>query len=213
MAIYDVTVTLREGMPVYPGDPEFRREGGGHLNRLHMSGHCGTHVDAPAHMIEGGRTLTELAPEVFVGPASVVEIRDPRAITRAELERCVLTDVTRALFKTANSGSLEQSGAFDRDFVYMAPDAAEFLAGLGLVLVGVDYLTLDPLGSAAFPAHKALLGAGIVVIEGLDLSRVPPGRYELFCGPLKIGGADGAPARVFLRDLAGRDAPPTQRRG
>ncbi len=81
----------------------------------------------------------------------------------------------------------------------MAPDAAELLASLGLLLVGVDYLTLDPVGAGAFPAHKALLGAGVVVIEGLDLSGVPAGRYEMFCGPLKLGGADGAPARVFLR--------------
>jgi arylformamidase len=206
MAIYDVTVTLREGMPVYPDDPAFRREGGRNLNHLHMGTHGGTHVDAPAHMIEGGKTLTDLAPSVFVGPADVVEIRDPRAITREELERHAWKDVTRVLFKTTNSGTLERGGAFDRGFVYMAADAAEMLAGHGLVLVGVDYLTLDPVGGGGLPAHKALLGAGIVVIEGLDLSGVPPGRYELFCGPLKIGGADGAPARVFLRGPTGADA-------
>jgi arylformamidase len=199
MTIYDVTVTLREGMPVYPGDPAFRREGGRNLNHLHIGTHGGTHVDAPAHMIEGGKSLTELAPEVFLGPALVVAINDTRAITRSELERHNLAGTERVLFKTANSGKLERTGTFDRDFVYMAADAAAMLAGLGLLLVGVDYLTLDPLGSSAFPAHKALLGAGIVVIEGLDLSQAPPGHYELFCGPLKIGGADGAPARVFLR--------------
>ncbi len=199
MAIYDATVTLREGMPVYPGDPPLRRDGGGHRNHLHMSTHGGTHVDAPAHMIEGGRTLTEIDPSVFLGPAQVVEIRDPRAITRAELERCDLAGVERVLFRTASSGRLERSDAFDRDFVHMAPDAAELLASLGLLLVGVDYLTLDPFGAGSFPAHRALLGAGVVVIEGLDLSGVPGGTYELFCGPLKIGGADGAPARVLLR--------------
>ncbi len=199
MAIYDVTVTLREGMPVYPGDPEFRRDGGSHQNHLHMSTHGGTHVDAPAHMIEGGLALTDLALEVFLGPAEVVEIRDPHAITRAELEQLDWSGVERVLFKTRSSGSLERSDAFDRDFVHMAPDAAELLASLGLLLVGVDYLTLDPVGAGAFPAHKALLGAGLVVIEGLDLCGVPAGRYEMFCGPLKLGGADGAPARVFLR--------------
>lgn len=199
MAIYDVTVTLREGMPVYPGDPQFRRDGGGHRNHLHMSTHGGTHVDAPAHMIEGGPALTELEPSVFIGPAEVVEILDPHAITRAEIEKHDWAGVERALFKTASSGRLECEAEFDRDFVHMDPDAAELLAGLGLLLVGVDYLTLDPLGTGSFPAHKALLGAGIVVIEGLDLSGVPEGRYELFCGPLKLGGADGAPARVFLR--------------
>lgn len=206
MAIYDVSVALREDMPVYPGDPVFRRDGGRHLNHLHMGTHGGTHVDAPAHMIEGGRTLSELAPSVLLGPADVVEIRDPRAITGAELQGRDWAGVERVLFKTASSGKLERLGDFDRDFVYMAPDAAQLLAALGLVLVGVDYLTLDPVGRGRFPAHKALLGAGIVVIEGLDLTAVREGRYEMFCGPIKIAGADGAPARVFLRDSAPGEA-------
>jgi len=200
MRIYDVTVTLREHMPVYPGDPEFRRDGPTHL---HMGTHCGTHVDAPCHMIKGGKSLTELHPSVFLGPATVVGVRDPRAITRAELVEHDWAGVERVLFKTASSGTLEAREAFEPGFVYMAPDAAEFLAGLGVALVGVDYLTLDPVGGGEFPAHMALLGAGIAVIEGLDLSAVPPGRYELFCGPLKISGADGAPARVFLRGPTG----------
>jgi arylformamidase len=209
MRIYDVTVTLREGMPVYPGDADFRLEvlsaiadgGPCNLSALHVSAHCGTHIDAPNHMIDGRQTVDGIEPSILVGPATVVAIENPEKITLEELEQHEWDGIERALFKTANSGKLGQLDEFIEDYVYMEASAAEFLAGQGLVLVGVDYLSVDRLHSGTHPAHMPLLEAGIVLVEGLDLSEVPPGQYEIFCGALKVKDGDGAPARVLLRTL------------
>ncbi len=207
--IYDVSLPLREPMPTYPGDLPFRREvvrstaEGANINMsyLHMSAHCGTHVDAPSHMTPNGGTVGQIAPEVLVGPAEVVAIANPKAVTLEELQTHHWDGLERVLFRTANSAQLTGADAFCEDFAYLAPDAAAFLAEAGLKLVGLDYLTLDPVGSKQPVAHHALMRAGIVVIEGLDLASVPPGRYTLFCGALPVQGGDGAPARVFLLDL------------
>jgi arylformamidase len=207
MGIYDVTVTLRDGMPIYPGNEGFHKVivskiadgGSSNLSVLRMGAHSGTHVDALCHMIDGRSTVDQIPPSVLVGPATVVAIRDEQRITRAELEKQNWDDVQRALFKTANSGKIERLDRFVEDFVYMHGDAAQFLASKKLLLVGVDYISVDRLHSGTHPAHLALMGAGIVIVEGLDLRAVEPGNYEMFCGPLKIKGGDGAPARVFLR--------------
>jgi len=209
MAIYDVTATLRVGMPVYPGDEAFRKVmvstlaagGSSNLSVLHVGAHTGTHVDAPLHMIDGRSAVDEIPPSTLIGAATVVAIRDKRKITRAEIEKHDWDDIERALFKTANSGKLERLDGFVEDFIYMDADAAEFLASRKLLLVGVDYLSVDRLHSGTHPAHLALMEAGVVIVEGLDLSAVEPGRYEMFCGPAKVRGGDGAPARVFLRDV------------
>ncbi|MHC5034105.1 MAG: cyclase family protein [Planctomycetota bacterium] len=209
MGIYDVTVTLREGMPVYPGDADFRLEvlsaiadgGSCNLSALHVGAHCGTHIDAPNHMVDGRQTVDGIEPSILVGPATVVAIENPQKITLDELEQYEWDGVERALFKTANSGKLGQLDEFIEDYVYMEASAAEFLAGQGLVLVGVDYLSVDPVDWAGDRAHMPLLEAGIILVEGLDLSEVPPGQYEMFCGALKVRDGDGAPARVLLRTL------------
>ena len=209
MTVYDITVPLGEGVPVYTGDAGFRREmgdtlaGGGvsNLSVIHMSAHTATHVDAPCHMIDGAGTLDDIPPDALVGPAVVVAIEDPAAVTLAELQRHDWGGVERVLFKTANSGRLAAGEPFASDFIAIEPDAARFLVERGMRLVGLDYLSVDPPGQPDFPAHKALLGASVVVLEGVDLSGVPPGRYELFCGPLRIAGGDGAPARALLRTL------------
>jgi arylformamidase len=211
VAVYDITVTLRAGLPVFPGDSPFRREqvlrmrdgATSNLSVLQMNAHHGTHLDAPLHMIDGAPGIDEIDPEVLVGPALVVEIDDPDRITRQELQGVDWSGVERALFRTANSGRLQRSDEFAPDFIGMDGEAAEFLAGRGLKLVGVDYLSVDGMGAEGFPAHMALLGAGIVILEGLDLSGVPAGRYDLFCGALLIEGGDGAPARAFLVDREG----------
>ncbi|MFO8009065.1 MAG: cyclase family protein [Candidatus Brocadiia bacterium] len=207
MRIYDVSVTLRDGMPIYPGDEGYRRdlvssiEWGDSANNsvLHMGAHTGTHLDAPWHMGVGEQRVDQIPPATLIGPARVVEIRNRTCIERAELEECDWDGVERALLKTANSGRLRGEAEFDPEFIYLTGEGAEFLAGLGLTLVGVDYLSVDRLHSGTHPAHLALMEAGVVVVEGLDLADVPPGDYELFCAPLKIGGGDGAPARAFLR--------------
>jgi arylformamidase len=213
MAVYDISVTLRAGLPVYPGDSRFRREvvlrirdgASSNLSVLQMNAHHGTHLDAPLHMIDGALSIDAIPPEVLVGPALVVGIAHPRSITRSELEAVDWMGVERVLFKTANSGRLADTDDFTPDFVAMDADAAWFLATLGLRLVGVDYLSVDGAGADGFPAHMALLGAGTVILEGVDLSAVPPGRYTLFCGALKVEGGDGAPARAFLVDKEAGD--------
>ena len=210
MKVYDASVSLREKMPIYPGDPPFRRTvvksiaagDSSNVSRLDFGVHTGTHVDAVNHMVEGAPTVDQIPPETLVGPARVVQIDDPELITRAELQRRDWGGVRRVLFKTANSGKLEDLDDFVGDFVALEGPAAEFLAERRVLLVGVDYLSVDIPHSGTHPAHQALMDAGIVIIEGLDLGRVPPGDYDMFCGPLKIRGGDGAPARVFLRELA-----------
>jgi len=207
MTIYDVTVSLRAGMPVYPGDLPFRRvvtsrisEGGSsNMSTLEMGTHIGTHVDAQNHMVDGTATVEALPGELLIGPARVVSIEDPRVITVEELRRHDWSGVERVLFQTANADKLETMDRFIEDFVYLDGPAAKFLAAQDVRLVGVDYLSVDFLHSGTHPAHQALMSAGIVIIEGLKLHGVPPGDYELFCGPLKVQGGDGAPARVFLR--------------
>ena len=207
MAIYDVTVSLRADMPVYPGDPPFRRvvtsrisEGASsNMSRLDFGAHTGTHVDAQYHIVDGAATVDALPGELLIGAARVVPIEDPRVITVEELRRHGWRGVERVLFQTANADKLETMDRFIEDFVYLEGQAAEFLAAQDVRLVGVDYLSVDFPHSGTHPAHQALMRAGIIIIEGLNLHGVPPGDYEMFCGPLKVVGGDGAPARVFLR--------------
>jgi arylformamidase len=207
--VYDVSVPLRDGMPVYPGDVQFRRRmvstiaagGDCNLSELSLGAHTGTHVDAPWHMSDRGTTIDTVPPSTLLGPAHVVEIRSPVSADLPELRQHEWGGVERVLLKTSNSGKLQSLDHFVEDYVYISGDGAEFLAGLGLLLVGVDYLSVDPLHSGTHPAHAPLVAAGVVIIEGLDLYAVPAGRYELFCGPLLIQGGDGAPARVLLREL------------
>jgi arylformamidase len=203
---YDVTVPLSKDVPTFPGDPRFemdfahRIEEGKPYNvaRLKLGAHAGTHVDAPFHFLRDGRTVDQLPLDVLMGRARVVEVASRDVIGRADLESADLAGATRVLFKTRNSGTLRRP-EFREDFVALAPEAAQWLAKAGMVLVGVDYLSVEKFGSEDFAAHHALLGAGVVIVEGLDLSEVPPGDYELTCLPLRIVGADGSPARVVLR--------------
>ena len=204
--IYDVTVPLSREVPTFPGDPRFemdfvhRIEDGKPYNvaYLKLGAHAGTHVDAPFHFLRDGKTVDQLPLDVLDGPGAGGRGGAKDVIRRADVEALGLHGATRVLFKTRNSGTLRQ-GEFREDFVALAPDAAEWLAGAGMTLVGVDYLSVETFGSKDFAAHHALLGAGVVIVEGLDLSEVEPGDYEMTCLPLRIVGADGSPARVVLR--------------
>jgi len=202
---YDISVPLTAGMPLYPGDPPFEIEALPHdgaapyvISRLGLSTHSGTHVDAPAHFLPGGATVDQLPVDILVGKARVVELLEQERIERADLEAQDMRDDLRVLIKTRMSGLMQKS-AFQEDHVYLARDAALYLAQAGIKLVGFDYLSIDRYGATDFPAHRALLDAGVVIVEGLDLSDVQAGEYDLFCLPLRIGGGDGAPARVLLR--------------
>jgi arylformamidase len=205
LRIHDVTVPLAPGMAAYPGDPPFAiesvqalGESPYALSRLSLSTHAGTHVDAPAHFVPGGATVDQLPLEMLLGKARVVEVLARERIDREDLETLDLRDDLRVLLKTRMSGQLHRSG-YHEDHVYLSHDAAVYLVQAGIKLVGFDYLSIDRLGSTEFPAHHALLGRGVIVVEGLDLSEVEPGEYEMACLPLRVAGGDGAPARVVLR--------------
>lgn len=204
--VYDITVPLAPGIPVYPGDPPFVLErlppsaGAApfNLSRMSLSTHTGTHVDAPAHFRTGGATIDALPLEILVGKARVVEILSRERVERSDLEAQDLRDDLRVLLKTRMSGQMLRP-AFQEDHLYLSRDAALYLAQAGLKLVGFDYLSVDRHGAPDFPAHRALLEAGVVLVEALDLSEVEPGEYDMTCLPLRVAGGDGAPARVILR--------------
>jgi arylformamidase len=206
MRIFDVTVPLSSEVPTFPGDPCFEihqlhriDQGSSYaLSRIALGSHFGTHVDAPAHFIKDGASVDELPLEILLGKARVVELLVSDKIERADLEALDLSDDLRVLFKTRMSGQLRQP-AFQEDHIYLTPEAAVYLAQIGIKLVGIDYLSIEKFGSDDYAAHRALLTAGIVIVEGLDLSEVEAGEYEMACLPLRVVGAEGAPARVVLR--------------
>ncbi len=199
VGILDISVAIRPGMVTYPGDPTVRLErisalangAAANISRLDFGVHTGTHVDAPAHFIDGAPAAETLPLQVLVGPARVVDATrvtgrlDGEALAQIELAE-------RVLFKTCNSMLWEQDSFVD-DFVSLTGGGAKALIERGVRLVGIDYLSLGD-----EDAHRALLGAGIVAVEGLDLRDVDPGEYQLVCAPLKLVGSDGAPARAFL---------------
>lgn len=208
MTIYDISLTLSPTLPTWPGDPDLDLElfesmdKGAHVNvtRISTSVHVGTHVDAPHHFLNDGRTVEQLALEVLTGPCYVVQLPDGiDAITAEVLDRTeVSSEMKRVLFGTRNSHLWARGeSSFQTDFVAITEDGAEWLVAHGVQLVGVDYLSVAPYGDSE-PTHKVLLGAGVIVVEGLDLSRVVRGFYDLYCLPLKIAGSDGAPARAIL---------------
>jgi len=193
----------------WPGDPPFERQliqdqkkgDVCTVSKLTMGAHTGTHMDAPRHFVKGTQGIDEVPLDAVIGPARVIQIQDRQAIRRAELEQHEIEARDRVLFKTANSDRLWSKDEFDEDFIFIAHDAAEYLAERGVRTVGVDYLSVGGFRQDAVETHEALLGADIWVIEGLDLSGIEPGRYELICLPLKIAGSDGSPARAVLRSL------------
>lgn len=208
MKIYDVSLTISPQLPVWPGDPPIEldqvesMDNGAHANvsRLSAGVHIGTHVDAPHHFLNDGRTVEQMSLEVLTGPCYVVQLPDGvDAITAEVLEGVPLPSATiRVLFGTSNSRFWSRGETrFQEDFVAVTEDGAEWLVEHGTQLVGVDYLSVAPYGDSV-PTHTKLLKAGIVVVEGLDLSAVPRGFYELYCLPLKLLGSDGAPARAVL---------------
>ena len=197
-------------MPIWPGDPKLSMrlassisEGGvANITRIEMGAHTGTHMDAPFHFHANGSTVDKLSLDILIGPCRVFDLTNLTGhITRAALGKCDLGGVTRALFKTRNSLRwANDNHEFDKGFVAIAADAAKHLVERGVKLVGVDYLSVEAFGSESFPVHDTLLGAGVVIIEGLNLAGVSAGDYELIALPIKLKGADGAPARVVLRE-------------
>lgn len=211
MAIYDVTVPIRAAMPVYEGDPgvtiqpwsAFAKGDSSNVSLLKFGAHTGTHVDAPAHFIDGANTIDKLSLEVLIGPARVVRVPDDvLEIDKSFIAACDLEGVTRLLFHTRNS-AFWSSDTFRKDFTYLLPEAAALLIERGIKLVGNDYLSIEKFHSGHHRTHLTLLSHSVVIVEGLNFSEVPAGDYELVCLPLRIadGAGDGAPARVVLRTL------------
>lgn len=208
MTIHDISLTISPDLPVWPGDPRLELErissmdegADANVTRISAAVHLGTHVDAPHHFLNDGRTVEGLSLEVLTGPCYVLQLPDGvDAITAEVLERSEITsDMKRILFGTSNSHLWAQGEKeFQTDFVAITEDGAEWLVEHGVQLVGVDYLSVAPYGDSV-PTHKVLLEAGVVIVEGLNLSKVMRGFYDLYCLPLKIAASDGAPARAIL---------------
>jgi arylformamidase len=207
MHTYDVTLTISPELPVWPGDSPFVIErvetidGGGNANVsvVKMGVHTGTHVDAPDHFLNDGITVDQLPLDLLVGRAYVLHLPDVDIVDAKVLEQADIPPRTRRiLFKTRNSDYWARGESkFQENFVALSEDAAEFLVNRNVRLIGVDYLSVAPYGNSK-PIHEILLKAGVVVIEGLNLTDVSQGRYTLHCLPLKIAGAEGAPARAIL---------------
>ena len=204
----DISLPIRSGMPVWPGDLPVRvdqtmsleRGDPFNLTECHFTAHTGTHLDAPRHFLAAGAAIDALPLDAVLGPCRVVRIHDPVAVRPAELP-AFLQAGERILFQTRNSFRNIHLHEFVEDFVYVSKEAATFIAAARVQTVGIDYLSVGGFHHDLVETHLVLLGAGIWVIEGLDLSAVEPGEYELACLPLKLVGADGAPARAALRQL------------
>ena len=203
----DVSVPLRSGMVHWPDNPpvsiermlDIERGDVANVSRLSLGVHTGTHMDAPVHFFRTGKGIDTMPLSATIGLARVIEIRDPESIKPEELYPYQIQPGERILFKTRNSARCWQSDDFVEDFVYISQEAARYLAAQQVQTVGVDYLSVGGFFKDGVETHYALLEAGIWVIEGLDLSKVEPGIYELICLPLKIEGSDGAPSRAILR--------------
>jgi arylformamidase len=207
--IHDISLPIVSGGLIYPNNPPIdiasvsAMSAGASSNgsRISFGSHTATHVDAQHHMIDGGWTVERMSLETLIGPALVVRFPDDvMSITAAHLASVDFRGLERILFATRNSG-FNHERTFHQDFTYVAPDAAELLVKKGIKLVGVDYLSIEQFKSGHHKTHKTLLGADVIIIEGLSLAHVPAGKYELICLPLLLPGLDGAPARVVLRDL------------
>jgi arylformamidase len=206
MTLFDISVPLSESLPTYEGDPPISivlakamaRGDIADVRSLNAGIHSGTHMDAPAHFIPGGRTIDDIDLDVCFGPAQVIDLSTEEITTVGEkqLATAFRPGMTRVLLKTRNS-SLWQRHEFDRTFVGLAPDGAQFLINNGVRLVGIDYLSIAPFTDPA-TVHHLLLGNGVLIVEGLDLARVTAGEYTLASFPLRIAGAEAAPVRAVL---------------
>jgi len=204
--IHDISLPIVSGGMIYPGNPAVEIElqqsmakgGSSNVSSLRLGSHTATHVDAPLHMIQNAASLDQIPLEVFMGRATVLAFgSDVMSVTAEALRATDISGAERVLLKTRNS-SFIRSGTFQKDYTYLAPDGAEYLVSSGVKLVGIDYLSIEQFHSGHHRTHTTLLSNGVVILEGLDLSGVKAGAYELRCLPLSMPGLDGAPARAVL---------------
>lgn len=207
MKLFDISLSLSpQTIHWVTGTPlqliERKRMSRGDTNNsssIHTSVHAGTHVDAPFHFVSEGATIESLALDLFIGPARVCELETGSHITAGDINKLALRGEDRVLFKTRNSQLLHK-GVYDPSFAAFSVDGAKALVDAGVRLVGLDYLSAAH-ADEQVAVHRAFLDHGVVLLEGVDLSQVAPGRYELICPPVKLAGSDGAPCRAILREL------------
>jgi arylformamidase len=204
--IYDISVPIRSGGLVYPGNPEIdislqqavAKGASANVSNIRFGSHTSTHVDAARHFFDDGQPVDKIPLERLIGPALLVSFGDKvLSVGAAELREHDVEGHTRILIRTRNSALLSQK-EFVKDYTYLAPDGAQYLVDLGVELVGVDYLSIEQFHSGHHRTHRTLLGQAVVIVEGLDLSAPPAGEYQFICLPLRIEGCDGAPARAVL---------------
>ncbi len=205
MRIFDISQPIGKGMAIWPGDRKFqsewtmRIEDGDSCNvsAVTMSVHTGTHVDAPFHFDIGGTAMADFPLEPFIGPARVVEYQGPEPLSAEELEGFRFEELERLLIKTRASSI--PSHQFEREFVHLTEDGAEYLGKCHLKLFGTDAPSVDGFASSSMSVHKTLLRYQIAILEGVRLAEVSPGDYELIALPLRLTGLDGSPVRAILR--------------
>jgi arylformamidase len=207
MQIHDVSISISPTMPTYPGDPkvsldpvlQISKGDSANVSRLCMGDHTGTHVDPPVHFIPGGKTEDQLDLSVLYGPVRVFDMTHvAQAISAQDLEQIKLPDSPiRILFKTRNSWLWAAPG-FQKDYVGIAWGGAQWLVDHQVALVGIDYLSVELFHADEPKTHRTLLGAGVIIVEGLNLRQIAPGDYTLACLPIKIAEGDGGPSRVVL---------------
>lgn len=204
--IYDISVPIRSGGLVYPGNPEIdislqqavAKGAGANVSSIRFGSHTGTHSDAARHFFDDGQTVDKIPLERLIGSALLLSFADDvRSVGAAELRAHDIKGQTRILLRTRNSAFLSQKD-FVKDYTFLAPDGAQYLVDQGVELVGIDYLSIEQFHSGHHLTHRTLLERGVVIVEGLDLSVPPPGEYQFICLPLRIEGCDGAPARAVL---------------
>ena len=205
MKYHDISVPIYDGMATWPGDPpvgvsthkSVEQGDGANVLKMSFSSHIGTHLDAPNH-IGLALTVDQIPPDTLIGPARVVESDAADLVRLSDLEGIDLKRWTRILFKTRNSGRTRDR--FRPDFVALEPVVARRLQSAGVRLVGIDAMSVDPVDGKG-EAHRLLLSGGVILLENINLSKVPAGEYELICLPLRLKGADGSPARAVLREI------------
>jgi arylformamidase len=204
--IYDISVPIRSGGLVYPGNPEIEislqqavaKGAGANVSFIRFGSHTGTHADAARHFFDDGQTVDTIPLDRLIGPSLLLSFPDDlRAVSAADLQKHDIKGHTRILLRTRNSALLSQR-EFVGDYTYLAPDGAQYLVDQGVELVGIDYLSIEQFHSGHHKTHRTLLAKSVVILEGLDLSVPAPGPYQLICLPLRIEGCDGAPARAVL---------------
>lgn len=205
----DISLTIKTGRIVWPGDPKvevtklMQIENGEICNTRHLSCpvHVGTHIDAPLHFINGGDGIETLPLSSLAGNAKVIEIKNEEKIPLSEIEDEEIEEGDIVLFKTINSSTYLKETSFNENYVYLSTEAARYLVSKKISTVGIDYYSIAGINDNIVECHEILLGAKVTIIEGLDLSGVTAGKYELVCLPLKIEGSDGAPARAIARRI------------